>query len=87
MHWPARGQVLVQTIYLSVDPYMRGRMSSADSYAPPLAIGEVMPGGGVGRVLESLDPSFTLVPAAEVQRDRPVVPEFPGPGPLEEPKP
>src|SRR3990172_8840547 len=44
MLWPARGQVLVQSIFLSVDPYMRGRMSEAESYAPPLAIGEGMPG-------------------------------------------
>ncbi len=58
--WPARGQVLVQTIYLSVDPYMRGRMSDADSYMRPLAIGELMPGGGVGRVLESADPKFAI---------------------------
>jgi NADPH-dependent curcumin reductase CurA len=60
MPWPAHGQVLVQTIYLSVDPYMRGRMSAAESYAPPLAIGEMMPGGGVGRVLESADPRVAI---------------------------
>jgi NADPH:quinone reductase len=60
MLWPSPGQVLVQTIYLSVDPYMRGRMSSAESYAPPLGIGEVMPGGAVGRVLESADPNFAV---------------------------
>jgi len=60
MPWPALGQVLVQTIYLSVDPYMRGRMSDAESYARPLAIGEVMPGGAVGRVLESADPKFAI---------------------------
>jgi NADPH:quinone reductase len=60
MLWPAEGQVLVQTIYLSVDPYMRGRMSDAESYVPPLAIGEVLPGGAVGRVLESKDPRFAV---------------------------
>lgn len=60
MPWPAPGQVLVQTIYLSVDPYMRGRMSDAQSYARPLAIGEVMPGGAVGRVLESADPKVAI---------------------------
>jgi NADPH-dependent curcumin reductase CurA len=60
MLWPAPGQLLVQTIYLSVDPYMRGRMSEAASYARPLAIGEVMPGGAVGRVLESADPNFQV---------------------------
>jgi hypothetical protein len=60
MRWPAHGQVLVQTIYLSVDPYMRGRMSDAESYARPLAIGEVMPGGAVGRVLESAGSKFAI---------------------------
>lgn len=47
------GQVLVQTHYLSVDPYMRGRMSEAKSYADPVALGEVMVGGTVGTVVES----------------------------------
>jgi len=60
MPWPARGQVLVQTIYLSVDPYMRVRMSDAESYARPLAMGELMPGGAVGRVLESADPKYPI---------------------------
>jgi NADPH-dependent curcumin reductase CurA len=60
MPWPARGQVLVQTIYLSVDPYMRVRMSDAESYARPLAMGELMPGAAVGRVLESADPKFAI---------------------------
>jgi hypothetical protein len=60
MLWPSRGQVLVQTIYLSVDPYMWGRMSDTQSYAPPLAIGEMMPGGAVGRVLESADQRFAV---------------------------
>ncbi len=60
MLWPANGQVLVQTIYLSLDPYVRGRMNDAESYARPLAIGEVMPGGGVGRVLESSDSAFAV---------------------------
>src|SRR5258707_15885124 len=60
MRWPSPGQVLVQSIYLSVDPYMRGRMSDAPSYAPPLGIGEVMPGGAVGRVLESAEPRFAV---------------------------
>ncbi len=47
---PAPGEVRVRTLYLSLDPYMRGRMSDAPSYAPPLAIGAVMPGGTVSRV-------------------------------------
>ncbi|MEP6991781.1 MAG: NADP-dependent oxidoreductase [bacterium] len=46
-------QMLVRTEYLSLDPYMRGRMSDAPSYAPPVAVGAVMVGGTVGRVVES----------------------------------
>ena len=47
------GQMLLRTQYLSLDPYMRGRMSDAPSYAPPVALGEVMVGGTVGQVVES----------------------------------
>jgi len=46
----APGQILLRTIYLSLDPYMRGRMSDTPSYAAPVAIGEVMVGGTVSRV-------------------------------------
>jgi NADPH-dependent curcumin reductase CurA len=60
MCWPARGQVLVQSIFLSVDPYMRGRMNAADAPVRPLAIGDMMPGGAVGRVLESADAKFAI---------------------------
>lgn len=44
------GQVLLRTVYLSLDPYMRGRMSDGPSYAPPVAVGDVMVGGTVSRV-------------------------------------
>ncbi|MEU9985339.1 NADP-dependent oxidoreductase [Streptomyces sp. NPDC048045] len=47
------GQVLVRNKYLSVDPYMRGRMSAAKSYAAPFELGKVMQGGAVGEVVES----------------------------------
>src|SRR5271157_4691532 len=47
------GQFLVKTNYLSVDPYMRGRISGAKSYAEPVQIGQVMVGGTVGTVIES----------------------------------
>lgn len=50
---PAEGQVLLRTIYLSLDPYMRGRMSDAPSYAPPVEVGGVMAGGTVCRVVAS----------------------------------
>jgi NADPH-dependent curcumin reductase CurA len=47
------GQVLLRVRYLSLDPYMRGRMSEAESYADPVAIGDVMAGGTVCEVVES----------------------------------
>jgi len=50
---PEAGEVLVGTLYLSVDPYMRGRMRDAESYAEPWAVGEPMEAGAVGEVLES----------------------------------
>jgi NADPH-dependent curcumin reductase CurA len=52
------GQVLSRTLWLSLDPYMRGRMSDAKSYAKPVGIGEVMTGGTVGEVVHSNDPKF-----------------------------
>jgi len=55
---PAAGEVLLRTIYLSLDPYMRGRMSDAPSYAPPVAINEVMVGGTVSCVEASLNPDY-----------------------------
>jgi NADPH-dependent curcumin reductase CurA len=54
----ADGQVLVKHSYLSLDPYMRGRMSDTKSYAPPQPLNEVMIGGTVGEVVESRHPSF-----------------------------
>jgi NADPH-dependent curcumin reductase len=50
---PGDGEVLLRTLYLSLDPYMRGRMSDAPSYAPPVALGNVMVGGTVCRVESS----------------------------------
>lgn len=50
------GQVLLEVHYLSLDPYMRGRMSAVQSYARPVEIGEVMEGGTVARVLQSRHP-------------------------------
>jgi NADPH-dependent curcumin reductase CurA len=49
----ADGQLLVRNVVMSVDPYMRGRMSAAKSYAQPYVLGEAMHGGAVGEVLES----------------------------------
>ncbi|HWW03671.1 NADP-dependent oxidoreductase [Collimonas sp.] len=56
---PAAGQVLLRTVYLSLDPYMRGRMSDAPSYAPPVEVGEVMVGGTVSQVEASENPAYT----------------------------
>ncbi|MEO8957445.1 MAG: NADP-dependent oxidoreductase [Rudaea sp.] len=55
---PAEGELLLRTLYLSLDPYMRGRMSDAKSYVEPVAIGDVMVGGTVSRVLVSNHPGF-----------------------------
>lgn len=52
------GQVLVRHHYLSLDPYMRGRMSESKSYSAPQPLGEVMIGGTVGEVVESRHPKF-----------------------------
>jgi leukotriene B4 12-hydroxydehydrogenase/15-oxo-prostaglandin 13-reductase len=55
---PGPGQVLLRAIYLSVDPYMRGRMRDAKSYATPVPIGGVMVGGVVAKVVQSNNPNF-----------------------------
>jgi NADPH-dependent curcumin reductase CurA len=55
---PADGQVLLRTVFLSLDPYMRGRMNDGPSYAVPVALGEVMVGGTVSRVVTSKNPAF-----------------------------
>jgi NADPH-dependent curcumin reductase len=56
---PGQGEVLVRGIYLSLDPYMRGRMSAARSYARPVEVGAVMEGRVVGQVARSRDPGFS----------------------------
>ena len=55
---PGEGEVLLRTLYLSLDPYMRGRMSDAPSYAAPVAIGGVMEGGAVAEVVASNNLKF-----------------------------
>lgn len=55
---PGQGQILLQTLWLSLDPYMRGRMSDVPSYAPSVEIGEVMVGGTVSRVVTSNHDGF-----------------------------
>ncbi|HUO92647.1 MAG TPA: NADP-dependent oxidoreductase [Rhizomicrobium sp.] len=55
---PGPGQVLVRNIFMSVDPYMRGRMVDRESYVPPFQIGEALSGGAVGQVVESKNDRF-----------------------------
>ena len=55
---PKDGQVLVRNHFLSLDPYMRGRMNDAKSYAKPQPLGEVMQGGTVGEVVASKHPKY-----------------------------
>ena len=55
---PGEGQVLLKVLYLSLDPYMRGRMSTEKSYAAPVELGAVMEGGTVGRVIRSRFPGL-----------------------------
>ena len=80
---PGPGGVLVKTLYLSLDPAMRGWMNEGKSYIPPVAIGAVMRAGGVGQVIGSHNPAFAvgdyvnasldvqdycLIPEAAIQR-------------------
>ncbi len=57
---PGPGEVLVRNEWLSLDPYMRGRMNDVKSYVAPVQIGEVMVGQTVGSVIESRDPGFAV---------------------------
>src|SRR5262249_40692672 len=55
---PADGQVLVRSLFLSLDPYMRPRMTELRSYTPPFELGKPLTGGSVGEVVESRNPRF-----------------------------
>ena len=57
---PGPGQLLARVLWLSVDPYMRGRMRDVKSYAPPVPLGGVMEGGTVARVVASKQPRFKV---------------------------
>lgn len=56
----ADGQVLVRHHFMSLDPYMRGRMNESKSYAQPQPLGQVMQGGTVGEIVESRNPRFAV---------------------------
>jgi NADPH-dependent curcumin reductase CurA len=55
---PAAGEVQVKNLWMTVDPYMRGRMNDVKSYAPPFQLGKAMDGGAIGQVTASNDPSL-----------------------------
>jgi len=57
---PGAGQIQVRNSWMSVDPYMRGRMYDRESYVPPFQIGEVLQGGAVGRVTASNHPDYAV---------------------------
>lgn len=57
---PGEGEVLIRASYLSLDPYMRGRMNDGPSYAAPVKIDEVMVGSVAGRIVESNNPKFEV---------------------------
>ncbi len=54
------GELLVKNLWMSVDPYMRGRMVDRKSYVPPFALGDVMEGGAIGEIIESNHPDFPV---------------------------
>ena len=56
---PAAGEVQVRNLFMSVDPYMRGRMYDRPSYVPPFEIGKALQGGAIGEVTASSDPGFS----------------------------
>jgi NADPH-dependent curcumin reductase len=56
---PAEGEILVKVSHMSLDPYMRGRMDDAKSYAAPVPVGGKMEGGSVGQVISSTVPGFS----------------------------
>lgn len=55
---PGPGEVLVRNTWMSVDPYMRGRMYDRPSYVPPFELGKALQGGAIGKVEQSNDPNF-----------------------------
>ena len=57
---PGAGEIQVRNTWMTVDPYMRGRMNDVKSYSPPFQLGKAMDGGAVGEVIASNDPSFAV---------------------------
>ncbi len=74
---PGDGELRLRTLYLSLDPYMRGRMSEGPSYVEPVAVGGMMTGAAVSRVVESRAAGFAegdLVVGDTGWQDHPVAP-------------
>ena len=57
---PGPGEVQVRNLWMTVDPYMRGRMNDVQSYTPPFALGQPMDGGAIGEVIASGDPGLKV---------------------------
>ncbi|MBU5594639.1 hypothetical protein KQI76_05635 [Amphibacillus sp. MSJ-3] len=57
---PSHGEVLIRTVYVSVDPYLRGRMQDAKSYIPPFKLNEVITSGIIGQIVESKSEHFAM---------------------------
>jgi NADPH-dependent curcumin reductase CurA len=57
---PGEGEVLMRTLFLSLDPYMRGRMNASKSYAKPAELGEPMVGATVGEIVATMNPKFAV---------------------------
>ena len=57
---PGAGEVQVKNLWMTVDPYMRGRMNDVKSYAPPFQLGKAMDGGAIGEVTISNDPALKV---------------------------
>lgn len=80
---PGPGQIMVRTLWLSLDPYMRGRISPAGNYTKGVGLGEVMQGGGVGEVVASNHPDWKTGDLAEAmtvgwQEFSVLTPDLPG---------
>ena len=74
------GQVLVKHHYLSLDPYMRGRMNAGKNYAQPQPLGEAMIGGTVGEVLDSKHAKFKVGQTVQCMGGWPLLPRIPRDG-------
>jgi NADPH-dependent curcumin reductase CurA len=70
---PGPGQMLLRTVYLSLDPYMRGRMNAGPSYAKAVEVNEVMEGGTASEVVRSNLPQ--MLPNVSLPRAKPVRPD------------